>query len=267
MLAGLVLRFLPVLSQARLLAANISVGEHPQAKWFGMTVDLDTIWATAVAGIVVMAIGLALRARATSGVPGKLQLVWELGVEAVQRQVESSIGPRGARVVPLAVTLFVFILVANWFEAFDLGSKYEFLPAPTGDINLPLAMSFFVIILVHMASVRTRGLVGYVRHYVLQPFPWFLFPVNVFINVVEEVAKPITLALRLFGNMLSGGLMLALLAALVAWHIFGVPVGYGFVVVLNPVCKAIDMGIGAIQAFIFALSAILYFDMAMREEH
>jgi F-type H+-transporting ATPase subunit a len=251
--------------KAQLLAANISVGEHPQGKLLGLTVNWDTIWATGAAMLVVMALGLLLRARATAGVPGKLQLVFEAGVDAVRKQVETSIGPRGARIVPLAVALFLFILVANWFEVFGLGSKYEFLPAPTGDINLPLGLALFVIVLVHGASIRSRGPVGYVAHYLFQPFPKFLFPLNLFINVVEEVARPLTLALRLFGNLLSGGLMLALIAALAVWHIAGLPIGYLAVVIFDPLWKLFDfLLIGPIQAFIFSLLTLIYFDVAMQ---
>ncbi|MCL4415062.1 MAG: F0F1 ATP synthase subunit A [Actinobacteria bacterium] len=248
-----------------LLAASITVGSHPQGKLFGLTVNLDTLWATGAAMLVVMVLGLVLRARATSGVPGKLQLVWEAGVGAVQKQVETSIGPRGAAIVPLAVALFLFILVANWFEVFGLGAKYEFLPAPTGDINLPLGMALFVIVLVHGASIKSRGPIGYVSHYLFQPFPKFLFPLNLFINVVEEVARPLTLALRLFGNLLSGGLMLALIAALAVWHIAGLPVGYLAVVLFDPAWKLFDvLLIGPIQAFIFSLLTLIYFDVAMQ---
>jgi len=246
-----------------LLAADINVGTHVQRAGL----DLDTIWATAVAMVIVIGLGLYLRSRATSGVPGKLQLVWEMGVQAVRQQVEGSIGPRGAAVVPLAVALFVFILVANWFSVLGIGSEIEWLGPPTSDINLTLALALVVIIPVHIASIRARGIGGYVKHYVTQPFPIFLAPVNVFINGVEEIAKPLTLALRLFGNLLSGGLMLALIAALGVWTIAHVPIGDVATIILNPVWKLFDLLIGAIQAFIFALLTILYFDSAMSEVH
>ena len=102
----------------------------------------------------VSASGMLLRRQATSGVPGKLQAAWEMGVEAVPKQVDDSIGPAGAKVVPLALTLFVFIFICNLFEVLGIGAKYEWLPAPTGDINLPLAMALYVIVLVHAAWSR-----------------------------------------------------------------------------------------------------------------
>ncbi len=243
--------------------ADINVGTHVQRDGL----DLDTIWSTAAAMVIVIGMGLYLRAKATSAVPGKLQLAWEMGVQSVSQQVEATIGPRGAAVVPLAVTLFVFILVANWFSVLGIGSEIEWIAPPTSDINVTLALALIVIVPVHIASIRARGLVGYVRHYVSQPFPKALFLVNIFINGVEEVAKPLTLALRLFGNLLSGGLMLALIAALGVWSISHVPIGDVATIILNPVWKVFDLFIGAIQAFIFALLTILYFDSAMSEVH
>jgi F-type H+-transporting ATPase subunit a len=251
----------------RVLAAQITVGLHIQRKVFGLTLNMDTVWATVAAMVVVGLLGLALRRQTTSGVPGRLQAAWEMGVEAVSKQVEGSIGPAGMSVVPLAVALFVFILVCNVFEVVGLGSKYEWLPAPTGDINLPLALAIFVIVLVHVASVRARGPVGYVKHYLLHPFPVYLMPFNLFINLVEEIAKPITLALRLFGNLLSGALMLSLIAALGGWKLASLPIGEVVVLIINPIWKLFDLGVGGIQAFIFALLTILYFDVAMSTEH
>ena len=228
-----------------MLGIDITPGVHPQFKLFGLTFDADIIWATLIAAAIVITMGLILRQKATNGVPGNFQLVWELAVGAVQKQVDDTIGPRGAQVVPVALTLFVFIFTCNLFEVLSIGSTYDWLPAPTSDINLPLAMALFVIVLVHRAAIRNRGLDGYFRHYFTQPFPSkVLYPVNLFMNGVEEFVKPVTLTLRLFGNLFAGGLMLSLLASLVIWKLF-------------------DMAIGAIQAFIFALLTILYFDTAM----
>jgi F-type H+-transporting ATPase subunit a len=250
-----------------LLGADISVGVHVTRKLFGLTVNFDTVWATGAALVVVVLLMVALRRQVRRPRPGRLQVAFELAVQAVTGQVQATIGPAGQSVIPLAVTLFIFIFVCNLFEQVGLGSHFEWLPAPTGDINLTLAMALFVIILVHTASIYVRGIGGYVRHYALQPFPIFLLPVNLFINIVEEIAKPITLALRLFGNLLSGTLMLSLIAALGAWKLSGAPIGDIVIVIINPVWKLFDLFIGAIQAFIFALLTILYFDTAMSGAH
>jgi len=258
------------LRTAPLLGIDITPGVHPQVKIGGLTFDVDIIWATLIAAGIVITLGLVLRKKATSGVPGKFQLLWELAAGAVQKQVDDTIGPRGAQVVPLALTLFVFIFTCNLFEVLSIGSTYDWLPAPTSDVNLPLAMALFVIVLVHRAAIKNRGGRGYFKHYFTQPFPskW-LYPFNLFMNGVEELVKPITLTLRLFGNLFAGGLMLSLLAALVIWKLGPAPIGAVLSVPFTVVWKLFDMLIGAIQAFIFALLTILYFDTAMApdEEH
>jgi F-type H+-transporting ATPase subunit a len=246
-----------------MLGIDISPGVHPQVKVGGLTLDVDIIWATIVAGLVVITMGLVLARKATSGVPGKFQLVWEMAVGAIQKQVNDTIGPRGAKVVPLALTLFVFIFTCNLFEVLSIGSTYDWLPAPTSDINLPLAMALYVVIMVHRAAIKNRGVGGYFKHYFSRPFPPKLFFVNLFMNGVEEIVKPVTLTLRLFGNLFAGGLMLSLLASLVIWKLGPAPIGAVLSVPFTVVWKLFDMGIGAIQAFIFALLTILYFDTAM----
>lgn len=246
------------------LAVDITVGTHIMTKVFGLPMALDTLWQTGVAVLVVIALGLILRRQVTSGVPGKLQLAFEMGVGAIRKQLAGSIGPRGMAIVPLASALFVFIFVANFFEIFTVGSRYEILGPPTADVNLPGALALFVIVLVHLASIRSRGIGGYVRHYLFRPFPTYLLPFNLFINLVEEIARPVTLALRLFGNLFSGALMLALIAALGAWTLGPVPIGNVLTFAFDVVWKLFDVFlIGPIQAFIFTLLTILYFDTAM----
>src|SRR6185437_12825249 len=109
------------------LLADVTVGDHVQGKLFGLTVNWDVIWATGVAMLIVFALGFAVRRQATSGIPGRLQIIYEAGIQTVTKQVEGSIGPRGLAVVPLAITLFVFILVCNAFEILGMGARYEFL--------------------------------------------------------------------------------------------------------------------------------------------
>jgi len=239
-----------VISAVHLLASgSINISNHVTRKIFGLSIELDVVWSTLIAGIIVIALGLLAARRATSGVPGKLQLFFETTVDQVNQLVESTVGPAGARIVPLALALFLFILTANWLEVIPSSPRgaTEYLPSPTANVNLTYAMALIVIVIVHTASIRARGLKGYVKHY-FQPFPFF-FP----INVIEEITKPITLALRLFGNLFAGTLMLLLIAALLP--VFIVPVA-------DVAWKLFDMFIGFIQAFIFALLTIVYYGMA-----
>ena len=240
-----------------LLAISVPVGDHVTRKLFGLTVNVDDLFAVVVAGLIIVALGLMLRARVTAGVPGKLQLAFETIVGSVENQVRSTMGERGLFVIPLAVTLFVFILICNWLEMLPttLPGHHQVLPAPTGDINLTAALAILVIVLVHVTWIRKSGLRNYVGHY-LKPNLAFL-P----INVVEEIAKPLTLALRLFGNIFAGGIMLVLIADMPAKFILPVPA-------LDFIWKLFDgLFVGPVQAFIFTLLTILYFDAAVSGGH
>ncbi len=231
---------------------TISVGVHPTFHVFGLTFDLDIILSTLLAAAIFLFLGFRMRAKATDGVPGKLQLSWEILVEQVTDLAMSAIGPKGRRYVPIGVTIFLFILICNWIDfiptAMHPGVSEPILPAPTGDVNLPLAMALFVIVWVHVESFRARGIRGYFAHY-FKPYA-ALAP----INAVEEVTKPITMTFRLFGNLFSGGLMVAVMTTLLPIYISPIPeIGW----------KLFDTGLlGAIQAFIFMLLTILYFGMA-----
>jgi F-type H+-transporting ATPase subunit a len=195
-----------------------------------------------------------MRQRASAGVPNKLQLLWELVVGNVSDQVEYALGPRYRRVVPLAVTIFVFVLVADWLEVLPgIFHNTDYTPAPTADVNLTYAMAVIVFVLTTAAGFQARGLRGFVKY--LFRKPTILFP----LHLIEEIAKPLTLALRLFGNLFSGGIMIALL---ISFPIAFFPASIVFTVAW----KLFDMFIGAIQAFIFALLTILYYQFATQEE-
>lgn len=224
---------------------GVSVGEHPQWHVLGLTINADTVISTVIAAVIVLAFGLYLAAKATARVPSTLQLTFEAVTDQVERQVESNIGIRTAPfVVPLAISLFFFILIANWMSVLPHATE-EFVRPPTADVNLTFAMSFFVIILVHITGIRVKGK-SYFRHFI-EPFP-VLLP----LNIIEELVKPVTLALRLFGNILSGTVMVSVLALMPA-ALLWLP---------TSAWKLFDLFIGALQALIFALLTIIYFGFA-----
>ena len=139
------------------------------------------------------------------------------------------------------------------------------LPSPTADTNLTYAMAAIVIVGVWTYGIRQKGLKGYLKHF-LEPYP-YLLP----LNILEELVKPITLALRLFGNIFAGGIMLGLIAGLVSLAPANIPIGGVLAGILNVIWKLFDtMFLGGLQAFIFALLTVLYFGMAGEthdEEH
>jgi F-type H+-transporting ATPase subunit a len=236
---------------------EITIGEHVTRNIGALTFNLDTIWTTFVAGGLVLLLGFLARRALTRDthdhVPTKLQLFWETIVGQVNTQVEDNLGKRNSYVAPLAISLFFFILFANWLELLptELNHDTHLLPAPTADTNLTYALALLVMVSVWTFGIRQRGLKSYLKHFV-EPFP-VLLP----LNVLEELIKPLTLALRLFGNIFAGGIMLALIGLLPA-YILWAP---------NVLWKLFDMAIGGIQAFIFALLTVLYFAMARGTGH
>ena len=236
-------------------AKQISVGLHPTVQVLGLTIDTDIVIASLVAMAIFLLLGFRMRSKVTDGVPGKLQLIWEILVDVVQDLAVSVMGPRGRRFVPIGVTLFLYILICNWMSfipsSLQPGISFDILPAPTGDINLPLAMALLVIVWVHAESFRARGFRGYFKHY-RDPY-LALAP----INVIEEITKPVTLTFRLFGNVFSGVIMIAVMTTLLP--IYAVPVA-------ELVWKPFELFIGLIQAYIFMLLAVMYFGFATSHE-
>ncbi|MEP6816251.1 MAG: F0F1 ATP synthase subunit A [Marmoricola sp.] len=238
---------------------KIKIGEHVERSFAGFTFNLDTIWTTVIAGAIVIGLGLWARSALTKEtpdhVPTKIQLVWETIVNQVNTQVEDNLGKLNPYVAPLAIALFFFILIANWLELVptQLNEKTHLLPSPTADTNLTYAMALLVMVSVWTFGIREKGVKGYFRHFI-EPFPWLL-P----LNLIEELTKPITLALRLFGNIFAGGILLSVIG-LLPFYATWLP---------NVAWKIFDMAIGGIQAFIFALLTVLYFAMAGagHEEH
>ena len=238
-----------------LASGNITIGEHHGVVHVaGLTIYLDVVWTTLIAAAIVLGFGLRMRAKVTSGVPGKLQLFWETLVEQVSDLADVGHRARGPALrAAWASTVFFFILICNWL-AFVPSGDPGFLAPPTGDVNLPLALALIVFFLVHYNSVKARGVRGYFKHYA-QPYA-ALTP----INIIEEITKPITLTFRLFGNIFSGVLMVAVIVALIPPYLSWI----GLLV-----WKPFDeLFIGAIQAFIFALLTIMYLGMGMsRDAH
>jgi F-type H+-transporting ATPase subunit a len=262
-----------MISQLTLVAADggseeepaIEIGHHVEWTWRDFTFNLDTIWATVLAGTIVVGLGFLARKHLTKDtddhVPTKLQLTWETLVSWVSGQVEDNLGRVNRTVVALAVALFFFILIANWFEIVPSAWNDDtghLLAAPTADTNLTYAMALMVFVGTWIYGIRERGLGGYFGGFIsgsiasnkIADVPARMF--FTLLNILEELIKPVTLALRLFGNIFAGGIMLALIGLLPIYVFWGP----------NIIWKLFDMFIGGVQAFIFALLTILYFGMA-----
>jgi F-type H+-transporting ATPase subunit a len=233
-----------------LAAINVSVTDEKPIKIFGLTIDINDLWAVVVAALIVCGTGYLVARKASSGVPSKPQILWELIVGFWSDQVEAMVGPAGRAVVPLAITLFTFILACNWLEVFFWsGHGPSYLPTPTSNVNIDYMMALVVFVVTNAVALR-----GGVRRYATR----FVRPYKALLplNIIEEVIKPVTLSLRLFGNVFSGALIFALVAGLFATT-------YLPILPLDFVWLLFDLAIFFIQAFIFALLTVIYYQQAI----
>ena len=222
---------------------ELHAGHHHVVQWMGLSFNMDTLYMTwLVMGFIIIVSLLATRGR--SMVPKGVQNVVESLLESLTAQLQPSLGKHWGLVSSILFTYFLFILISN-----ELGllPSPHILASPTNDINTTLGLALASSIIVWFVGVKVKG-PGYFKHY-LKPFAPFIV-----INLMEEVAKPATLAFRLFVNILAGEILLELLYNLVP---YAVPL----------IWLAFSLVIGIIQAFIFAMLVTSYLGMAVAEEH
>jgi F-type H+-transporting ATPase subunit a len=228
----------------------------------------DSVISSAIAIVVTIAVMWLISRRLSTGVPGQLQL-WVETIYGYATGQAIHIDREAARfIVPLTMTIFVYVLVANWIDFLPLPVPIH--PANT-DLNQTAALGVLVFVIVQWYSIRVQGLKGYFRRFT-KPFDMSL-PVRIAfipLNIVEELAKPLTLSLRLFGNLFGGAVMIWVITVLLPQIPFVKPVWSVLAVILLAGWKVFDVGlIGLIQAFIFMLLTLVYFEQAREgiEEH
>lgn len=238
--------------------SNIEVGVHPEWHVFGLTLNSDTIISTLVASAILVLLGLIIRAKITSGPPSGLQLFFEAVTNFLRNQVQETVGIRVAPyLIPLSVALFFFLLICNWLSVLPLViNGRDLLPPPAGDVNLVFPLALLVFVWKHVSGAQRHHGPGRQLMHTLKGHQASLAPMW----VIEELSGVLSHALRLFGNVLAGTIMLEVIAALLPAEINWV---------LSGAWKLFDLFIGAVQAFIFAFLTIIYFGQAMelREDH
>jgi F-type H+-transporting ATPase subunit a len=240
-----------------MVMAQIEVGNHWTVHVFGMALYVDTVISSVVAFSIVLGAGLYLRHVVTEGVPGRFQALIEMVWETVDDYVTRMIGPFAKWAVPLCTVLFFYILVSNWLELIPTGDR---LTSATADVNDTAALAIIVIFLVHYTSIRQRGFGGYIKTNYLHPagMPKVFYVLLAPINVISQISYPISLTLRLFGNMFAAALMLQIIALLPIY------LSWAF----NGIWKLFEgVFVDVIQAFIFALLTVIYLSMATMEHH
>jgi F-type H+-transporting ATPase subunit a len=218
--------------------AEIDVG-HPTVSLDGLTFNADTIRNTVIICLILIAFGLVIRSQVQAGVPSRLQNATEGLVEYLGGLTEQTLAGRGIALVPLAISLFVFLLIANWI------GLVPGLKSPTNDWNTTLGLALMAFFLVQFFAIRKRGLGRYLWHLLIGPPP---FP----LSVIDELAKPITLSFRLYFNIFVGELLLALILLLPIWLAW----------VPGVLWLLFSLFIGTVQAFIFTVLTVSYIAVA-----
>ena len=229
------------------------------------TLNYDSVISSALAALVTLGIAFWLRSQLREGEPTKAQAIFEWGYDQLRALIRTNVSGDALFIIPLAMTLFLFILVANWIEIFPL-AIFPVLHGANADLNQTLAMALIVIAVVQWYSVRVLGWRGYFRRFT-KPFEMPLaFRIGFMpFNILEEIVKPVTLSLRLFGNIFAGTVMIALIAGFGTLALPGLGTVGGTVLgtILLAIWKAFDViFIGFIQAFIFMLLTVIYFGAA-----
>ena len=227
------------------------------------TINYDSVISSAIAILITIAAAIYIARRLDSTRPGRLQALIEWMFSYVRRTAHENAPDATGFVVPLAATIGFYILIANWLDFLPITLIQNLHPANT-DLNQTLALAMVVFLLVQWYTIRIRGWKGYFRYFVGDrphgmSLPWRIAFVP--LNLIEEIVKPVTLSMRLFGNIFAG-----LLMGYVIVLILG-DIPYVGNWLLGPVFlaawKLFDVGfIGLIQALIFMLLTMIYFGLA-----
>ena len=274
---------------------NLTFGQLPNGDWgFAHTAQeakemgfwafhVDTLGWSVFLGLIFILLFRMAAKRATSGQPGALQNFVEVMVEFVDGSVKDTFHARNPLIAPLALTIFVWIFMMNAIDLIPVdwipmlavmvtGNEHIFFRAvPTTDPNATLGMALSVFALIIFYSIKVKGIGGFVGELTLHPFSSkniavqiILIPVNFLLEFVTLVAKPISLALRLFGNMYAGELVFILIAVMFG---SGLLLLSGLGVALQWAWAVFHILIITLQAFIFMMLTIVYLAMAHEDNH
>jgi F-type H+-transporting ATPase subunit a len=207
---------------------------------YGWTFHSDTLISAWIVTAVLIAFAVFVRTILKIR-PGLLQSIVEIGVEGLNGTLVERMGDKGRKYFPFVATLFLFIITSNWLGVLPLELK-----PPTADLNTTAGLAVLTIIMVQVFGMIDKGPIRYFKRF-FEPNPVF-FP----LNVIEELAKPLSLSVRLFGNIFGKETVIMILSGLVALPLFyPIPI------------LALSLLIGAIQAYIFMLLTVFYISMAL----
>ena len=272
---------------------NWTYGKHPDGHWgfahsaqeatemgfWAIHVD-SMIWSIFLGAVFIFMFSRAAK-NMTEGVPGGFQNFIEWVVDFVNENVRGSFSAKNDLVAPLALTIFFWVLLMNLMDlvpvdlipriAQEIGAAFfgadphhvYFKVVPTTDPNITFGMALGIFVLMLYYSIKIKGLGGFFGELALQPFGKWGMPANLLLEGISLISKPVSLALRLFGNLYAGEMIFILIALLysggIVWGTLGGFLQLGWAI--------FHILIIFLQAFIFMVLTIVYLDMAHQEHH
>jgi F-type H+-transporting ATPase subunit a len=235
------------------------------------TINVDSMALALILGLVFVTLFRRVAKRATTGVPGKLQTAVEMLVGIVEDSVRGTFQHKNKLVAPLALTVFAWVFLMNlmdlipidWLPLAGSAVGVEYLKVvPTTDVNITFAMSLSVFTLVIFYSFKVKGIGGFLKELTFHPLPpptkgvgIIAAPIYMVFNFVLEgvslLAKPLSLSLRLFGNMYAGEVIFILIALL---GLYQLPLHFAWAV--------FHILVITLQAYIFMMLTIVYLNQA-----
>lgn len=256
------------------ISHHLTFFSKPVAEGGFWMVNVDSLVVSIVLGVVGLGFFAWVSRGATSGVPSRRQAFVELCFDFIDEQVRGIFhGDRHRFIAPLALTVFVWVLLMNamdflpvdWMAAgLALLGFHEFRLVPTADVNTTFALALTVWVLMIGFAIKVKGVGGFVHELFCSPFGAnpFLWPANFLFNLVEYVSKPLSHSLRLFGNMYAGEIIFLLLWMMAAAGLAGT----AFAALLGLGWAIFHILIVALQAYIFMMLTVVYLAMA-HESH
>lgn len=239
-------------------------------------INMDTVFWSVFAGVVGCFLMWLAARRATSGVPGRFQAFVEMIVEMVEDQSKAIIHGDRRFIAPLALTVFVWVALMNsldflpvdmfaaLFSVLGLENVFPYhRVVPTADLNGTMGMSLGVLALVIYYNIKIKGFGGWLHEWFAAPFGIWMAPFNVLLNLIEYIARTVSLGMRLWGNMYAGELLFLLIALLGSMATV-----FGFVghVIAGSMWAIFHILIVLLQAFIFMMLTLVYIGQA-HESH
>ncbi len=256
---------------------NLCVGEGCETGGF-WSWHVDTLFFSIILAALIVFVGHRLTRNMETGVPSGFQNFVESILDFVAGQVKDTFPGHNPIIAPLALTIFVWVWLMNFMDLIPVDllpviAGFAGIPylkvVPTTDLSTTMAMSLTVFGLILYYSIKIKGPVGYLKMFLFHPFGKFFVPVNIVMTAIEELAKPLSLGLRLFGNLFAGELVFLLIA------LIGGTLAVGFAALFwLPLQVVLDLGwlifhllVITLQAFIFMVLSIVYLGMAHTSDH